>query len=90
MQLWRIQVVQIPVASTSISAIAYDKDTSVLDIEFRNGSKYRYFLVPAHVYSDLRTAPSKGTYFNTAVRGRYAFTKNDDLARSPPKTAVQM
>ena len=63
------------VASTNISALAYDEETSLLEVEFRNGSRYRYFVVPARIYAALRLAPSKGTYFNAFIRGRYAFTK---------------
>ena len=37
--------------------------------EFR---RYKYFGVPPPVYEGLLNAPSKGRYFNQAIRGRYA------------------
>jgi hypothetical protein len=66
---------RVAVESANISALAHDPETSVLEIEFKNGSKYRYFLVPARVYDALRGARSIGAAFNALIRGRYAFKR---------------
>jgi hypothetical protein len=63
------------VRSTSIASIAYDPSTSVLEIEFLNGTTYRYFLVPEKTHDAFLSAPSKGIFFNQSIRDRYAFAK---------------
>jgi lysyl-tRNA synthetase, class II len=59
------------VESTTLSSLAYDEALELLQLEFRNGSIYQYFGVPATVHEALRNAPSKGSYFNRAIRGRF-------------------
>jgi len=66
---------RVEVSSSNVAAIEHDPTTAVLEIKFRNGSRYRYFLVPRRLYDALRDAPSKGKFFNTFVRGKFAFTK---------------
>jgi hypothetical protein len=57
-----------PVASTSISSIGYAGEQRTLEIEFRDGAIYRYFLVPAATYRALVTATSVGAAFNRMIR----------------------
>lgn len=63
------------VQSTSIAVIAHDATTSVLEIEFTNGSRYRYFLVPQRVHAAFLRSPSKGTFFNKFIRSTYTFAR---------------
>jgi len=42
-------------------------------VVFRDRSAYRYFGVPNAVFENFQTAPSKGAYFNHAIRGAYRF-----------------
>jgi hypothetical protein len=58
---------RVPVDSSLISSVAYSPQAT-LEVEFRSGSVYRYFLVPQAVFDQLIAAPSKGTYFNRHVR----------------------
>jgi KTSC domain len=37
------------------------------------GAVYQYFNVPSAVHQSLWAAPSKGRYFNQAIRGRFPF-----------------
>lgn len=60
-----------PVDSSSISAIGYDRDLSVLEVEFVHGGVYRYRQVPPSVHRDFLSAQSKGAYFNKSVRDRF-------------------
>jgi lysyl-tRNA synthetase class 2 len=53
----------VAVTSTTIFSIGYDAETSALEIQFRRGTKYRYFLVPTSTYDAFRDAPSKGAFF---------------------------
>jgi hypothetical protein len=59
--------------STSLDRVGYDPASKVLLVVFRDRSSYHYFGVPNEVFENLRTAPSKGAYFNHAIRGAYNF-----------------
>jgi len=62
---------RLPVSSSAIASVGYDAPTSVLEVEFRSGDVYRYFVVPASVHDALMTAPSKGRFFQERIRDRY-------------------
>ena len=57
--------------STSLAQVGYDVATAVLRVAFRDGSAYRYFGVPVGIVETLQAAPSKGSYFNQAIRGAF-------------------
>jgi len=61
------------VESTTLATVAYDPSRKVLQLEFCSGSVYEYFDVPAAVHAELLSAPSKGGYFNQAIRGRFPY-----------------
>ena len=61
------------VESTTLTSAGHDARAAVLELQFRNGSVYQYFHVPAGTYRDLLWAPSKGGYFNREIRGRYPY-----------------
>ena len=63
------------VASTTLATIAYDDTQHLLQLEFRSRAVYRYFGIPAAVHEALLAAPSKGSYFNRAIRGQYAYVR---------------
>lgn len=63
------------VESTILSTVAYDDARDLLQLEFRSGAIYRYFDVPAAVHTDLLRAPSKGSYFNRVIRGRFSYAR---------------
>ena len=60
------------VDSTSLATITYDADHETLEISFRDQKIYQYLSVPSEVHEELLSAPSKGSYFNRQIRGRYA------------------
>jgi len=62
-------------ASTTLAAVAYDADRQLLQIEFRDRAVYQYFDVPKDVQEALLRAPSKGGYFNLAIRGRFIYRR---------------
>ena len=62
----------IAVDSTSLATIAYDADRKILQIGFRDQKIYQYLSVPSEVHEELLSAPSKGSFFNRQIRGRYA------------------
>jgi hypothetical protein len=44
-----------------------------LTVTFTTGRIYEYFMVPPDVAASFQDARSKGTFFNTKIRDRYAF-----------------
>jgi hypothetical protein len=64
-----------PVSSSNISAIGYDPDGQVLEVEFTNGAVYSYSGVPPGEYEGLMNADSKGRYLHASIKGRYSYVK---------------
>ena len=62
------------VESTTLATVAYDKARELLQLEFRSRAIYQYFGVAAAVHEDLLGAPSKGSYFNRFIRGRFPYS----------------
>ncbi len=61
--------------STHLTSVGYDRTTSTLEIEFRDGTVYQYRGVSHTVYRQLMSADSKGRYFAQHIRGRFAFDR---------------
>lgn len=60
-----------PVQSSMIKAIGYRR--RVLHVTFNNGQTYEYKGVPRVYFDGLRTAPSKGRFFNVLIKGSYPY-----------------
>ena len=74
---------RVPLSSRTLASAGYDPEQCHLELEFRSGKRYRYFLVPRPCYEELLQAESKGGYFNRKIRNRFAY---QDL--SAPSTPV--
>lgn len=61
------------VESVTLATVGYDDARELLQLEFRSRAIYQYFDVPAAVHQALLCAPSKGSYFNRAIRGRFPY-----------------
>jgi len=61
------------VKSTAMARVSYDAGTQRLEVEFHDRKIYAYRGVPAELYAALLDAESKGKFFNTAIRSRFAF-----------------
>ena len=61
------------VESATLATVGYDEAQELLQLEFGSRAVYLYLGVPAAVYEGLLGAPSKGRYFNGAIRGRYPY-----------------
>jgi hypothetical protein len=59
--------------STVIKNVHYNVEHAQLTITFTTGRVYEYYAVPSQTYDELRTAFSKGTFFNTKIRDRFPF-----------------
>ncbi len=62
------------VESTTLATVAYDQARQLLQLEFCSRAIYQYFGVPAAVHQALLQAPSKGSYFNRFIRGRFPYS----------------
>ena len=61
------------VQSTTLATVIYDEAREVLQLEFLSRALYQYSGVPREVHEALLSAPSKGRYFNQAIRGRFPY-----------------
>lgn len=68
-------VARVPVSSTSLASVGYDRNSAVLEIEFLSGAVYRYTDVPEKVHREFMAAESKGRYFSQHIRGRFQFER---------------
>lgn len=59
--------------STALRAFDYDPQRRELTVTFVTGRVYRYGRVPAEVYDGLKTARSRGAFFNRHIRGPYPY-----------------
>ena len=59
--------------SNAVAEIRYDCARERLTVMFVTGRIYEYVDVPVEVAASLRSAFSKGTFFNTYIRDRYDF-----------------
>ena len=66
---------QTPLDSSGLLSVGYSAEASTMEISFRNGSTYRYFGVPLHIYEALLGASSKGRYFTAAIRTSFPFER---------------
>lgn len=63
------------VDSRSVASVGYDRSSRTLEVEFTNGTVYRYFEVPVAVRDALLSADSIGRYFNAHVRDHYRYER---------------
>ena len=61
--------------SHSLASVIYSESEDVLEIHFRQGEIYRYFMVPHHVVQELLGAESPGEYFRARIRLNYPYKR---------------
>ncbi|MFC4552569.1 MULTISPECIES: KTSC domain-containing protein [Halorussus] len=66
---------RVPVTSSSVRSIGYDRDDETLEIEFQSGGVYRYFDVAQETYEEFVGARSHGGYFHENLRGKYDYRR---------------
>jgi KTSC domain len=64
-----------PLASTTLAAVAYQPEDALLEVEFRDGTLYHFFDVPAGCFEKLLAAASKGGYFNSEDPGSLSLSE---------------
>lgn len=68
--------------STVIKRYRYNAERKELRITFRSGKLYTYYAVPADIVEDFNRAVSKGEYFSSHIRDRFAFRRDGIAALS--------
>ena len=58
-------------SSSVIADIKYEAEHARLTVTFTTGRIYEYFMVPADIAAQFRSAFSKGVYFNTRIRDNF-------------------
>ena len=76
------------VESTTLATGVYDQARETLWLEFRSRAIYEYSGVPASVHEALLCAPSKGSYFNLAVRGLFRYKRVSNFHVGGPDATV--
>lgn len=69
------KIKRIPVASSNIASVGYDKEAHILEIEFHHGAIYHYVDVPEKVYEELMSSPSLGAYFMNELKDKFKYQK---------------
>ena len=65
----------VAVESSTLAAVGYDAVCKLLELEFSSRAVYHYFGVPAALHQSLLHAPSKGSFFNRSIRGRFPYRR---------------
>lgn len=63
----------IEVQSSNLASISYELFTHTLEVEFKNGRRYRYFKVPPEIYDGLIGADSVGSFFHKHIRFSFKY-----------------
>lgn len=64
---------RVPITSSSIASIGYDKEAHILEIVFHHGAIYQYVEVPENVYKELMGSPSQSAYFMNEIKNKFKF-----------------
>ncbi|WP_341526037.1 KTSC domain-containing protein [Nostoc sp. UHCC 0302] len=73
-------IAMLPISSSMASAVGYDDDEQILQVEFQSGAVYQYSGVELDTWEDLQSADSIGRYFNEEIKGRYECDRiNDEI-----------
>jgi hypothetical protein len=64
-----------PLASSNLSAVRYNADERVLEVEFTSGTQYSYADVGPETYKDLLSADSHGKFFHAHIRSSFSYEK---------------
>lgn len=65
----------IPVTSSDVHSIGYDRPNAVLQVQLHSGGTYRYYDVPESLYTELKDAESKGKFLHEYIKYNYRYQK---------------
>ena len=65
----------IPVCSSNLYAVGYERSSGTLYIQFTSGHLYAYYGVPISVYDGLMNAPSHGHFHARFIKNAYHYRR---------------
>jgi len=63
------------VVSSYIKSVGYDRENSILEIEFKYGAVHQYQYVDENTYREFINSKSIGSYFNSKIKNAFFFRK---------------
>jgi hypothetical protein len=60
-----------PILSTLFVSVGYDHPNQQLELEFKNGTVYRYQRVPLDIYRGFISSSSASMYFQMHIEGKF-------------------
>lgn len=70
-----MSIEMIQVSSSNILAIGYDAENQIVQVNFLNGTEYKYKGVPQHEFDGLLNAPSIGSYLHRNYKNFYPYER---------------
>jgi KTSC domain len=71
-------IAMLPVSSSMASAVGYNNNEKILQVEFHNGAVYQYEGVEPETWKDFYCADSVGSFFNEEIKGQYECERIDE------------
>lgn len=59
------------VESSTFSAVGYNAEQQVLEVQFKNGRIYQYVKVAYETYAAFMESPSKGKFLHSSIKDVY-------------------
>jgi hypothetical protein len=70
-------MLRLVVKSNAVTSMGYDNRTRILELEYKNGTVYRFKDVPRPIWEELKRLASSGgsigAYVNANIRDKYDF-----------------
>lgn len=60
------------IESSMMIGIGYERESSALEIEFKNGTVWQYFDFPEALWYEFKDSDSKGKFFHKEIRGQFS------------------
>ncbi|WP_017652522.1 KTSC domain-containing protein [Fortiea contorta] len=70
-------IAMLPVSSAMASAVGYDSDEQILQVEFHTGAVYQYSGVDLDTWEDFHESDSIGRFFNQEIKGQFCSERID-------------
>ena len=65
--------------SSNMTSFSYDGKSKVMQVTFKSGQTYTYRDVPPHLFSGMKSAPSRGSYFAKHIKGKFGGEIEEDF-----------
>lgn len=65
------KIALVPVDSSNIAALGYNREKQILAVQFKSGTIYHYAGVALEIAAQLVTAESRGAFYAMHIRGKF-------------------